>query len=182
MDPRQARYIERSKVRQQSLAGAAAAALTGRSRTCDILNVASLLKSRDPLTRQGAIKNLVTMGGPQAMHAIARALYDANPKVRITACKALGNMRAHPAKSQLLDTLNDRDPVVTCAAAEALCTMGDKAGLLHVARMVRSQSTHTWRALRILNQLTNSHFSIDDAGLAHARSWIKQNGRRFARG
>jgi HEAT repeat protein len=179
MDKSQAKYFEQSQVRKRALNGAAAAALTGRHRPIDILNVASLLKSRDPLTRCGAIKNLATIAGRQAIHAITRVLYDPHPEVRVAACKALGKMRAHPAKTQLLDTLNDTDPVVALAAAEALAIMGENLGLLHIARLVRTKSTHKWRALRLLNGLTGSEFPLNDKGLTKAKCWIKQNRRRF---
>ena len=71
MDPRQARYIEQRQLRQQTLSGAAAAAaLSGRTSAVDIVNVTALLKNADPLTRQGAVKNLAQMPGPQAIAAI----------------------------------------------------------------------------------------------------------------
>ena len=181
MDKRQARYIQHRHTRQQSLSGAAAAVVAGRSRPVDVINVASLLRNRDPLTRKGAIKNLADMGGSHAIHAIARALCDASSEVRISACAALGRMRAHAAKAQLLDTLNDADPVVCCAAAEALGIMGDKTGLPHLAKMVCSPGPQRWRALRSLGRLSDSNFPIDDVGLAQAKRWLKRN-RRWLHG
>ena len=182
MDPRQARYIEQRQQRRQTLSGAAAAAaLSGRASAVDIVNVTALLKNADPLTRQGAVKNLALMGGPQAIAAIARALYDPNADVRIASCKALGTMRAHAAKCQLLDTLNDNDPTVCCAAAEALAIMGDKTGLPHLARIVCTPGPQRWRALRSLNRLARTDFALDDVGLAEAKRWLKRNRRWFSR-
>ena len=173
MDKRYQNDIKQ-KLQRQTLSGAAAATVLGRSNSVvDIVRISRTLNSSDPTMRQETINNLTQIGGREAAMAVARCLRDPYPSVRSAACKALGNMRAHTAKAQLYDALHDKDPVVCCSAAGALAVMGDKAGLPQIVKIICTRGKHQLQALRSLNIITKQDFRINPRGLEDAIRWIK---------
>ena len=97
--------------------------------------------------------------------------------MRVAACNALGKLRAIQGKAKLYDALNDRADDVRCAAAVALASMGDKFGLLPVARLVCKQGDHQLTALKALNTITKQDFPLTRSGLREAIRWIKLSGK-----
>lgn len=159
----------------RALSGAAALGGLGkRLSSVDALKIIRLLRSGDPEMRQNAINTLARYGGRDTIIHIARCLHDANIKVRVEACNALGEMRAHDSKAKLYDALGDKDPFVVCAAASALVCMGDKQGLPAVARLVFSDGPHRSEAIRTLNKLTRQDFRANERGIKDARKWIRR--------
>lgn len=168
------RNIARHGLRRQTLNAAAAAAALGKRRSpLDIFRIIGLLTNKDPLTREGAIKNLTGIGGREAADAIARRLADGDPRVRAAACHALAEMRALRHKAQLYDALYDRDVPVRCAAAAALARMGDNYGLTAVVKLLKNPGPHARQALQTLNLITNRKFPLSQKGHAEALRWIK---------
>jgi len=178
MDRNDARDIARQFLRRQTLAAAAAATIcdpTGRNG--DTSKVVRLLYHRDPAVRAAAVKNLTKARSSEHTPHFLQALNDRDPRVRIAACDALGQLRAIPAKAKLYDALNDRAEDVRCAAAVALAVMGDKYGLLPIARLVCKQSDHQLTALKALNSITKQKFPLTRSGLRDAIRWIKLSGK-----
>ena len=157
----------------RTLAAAAAAGSLGkRLSSIEALKVIRLLKSGDPKVREGAINTLCRYGSRDNIPHIARCLKDTDIRVRIEACRALGQMRAHNIKAKLYDAVIDRNPYVICAAAAALARMGDKHGLSHVAKLVFMEGRHRSEAIRTLNQITGHTFRANESGIKEARNWI----------
>ncbi len=166
--------------RSQSLTAAAAAGSLGKKlSTNDAASVIRLLKSADPQAREKAIQTLAKYGQKEIIPHIARCLRDPDIKIRVEACRALGDMRAHNCKSKLYDALQDKDPYVVCAAAGALSRMGDKQGLEPIAKLVIKNGTYRSEAIRTLNLLTGQDFRANEHGIKEAIRWIKFNKSRF---
>ena len=160
----------------QTLSAVAALGSLGkRLNSIEALKVIRLLKSGDPEVRRNAINTLSKHGGPDTIIHIARCLRDASLNVRVEACRALGEMRAHSAKSKLYDAVNDRDPFVVCAAAAALARMGDKQGLPFVCKLIFIEGRHRPEAIRALNQIAGHDFRANEHGTKEARNWIRRN-------
>jgi len=163
------------RISSRTLSAAAAVGSLGKRLSCvEALKVISLLKCGDPQVRENAINTLSKCGGPDTIIHIARCLLDANIKVRIEACRALGEMRAHNAKAKLYDAVNDRNPLVVCAAASALAHMGDKQGLPFVAKLIFVEGRHRSEAIHALNQITGHDFRSNEQGIKEARNWIRR--------
>jgi HEAT repeat protein len=159
----------------RTLSGAAALGSLGkRMSSFDALKVIQLLRSGDPQLRENAINTLSRYGGRDTIIHIARCLHDANIKVRIEACRALGEMRAHNVKAKLYDAVHDKNPLVVCAAASALVRMGDKHGLPAVAKLVFIEGQHRCEAIRTLNKITGHDFRANESGVKEARKWIRR--------
>ena len=174
MDNYNARYYAQDSLRRQKLAAAAAAVLQpNRNHSGEIFRIIPLLSNADPLTREGAIKNLTKIGSRDAISYITRSLNDREPAVRIAACLGLGYLRAHPAKKNLYDALADRNYLVRCAAALALNDMGDKHGLPNIVELVCKNGPHQIEALRTLSRITCQKFPLTKSGLKEAIRWIK---------
>ena len=183
MNDSQARQIAWREQRHRRGTRAAAIMLGAKRGRSDAIQLVCLLNDRDPTIRQSAIRSLAQIGGASAVEAIARRVGDTDPSVRAAACRALGHMRAHSARGPLLDALRDRDREVICAAADALARMGDKAGLPHIARLVRKGVSCKWEALRALNlMVTGQQFPVSQTGLEQAVRWIERQGRKIDRG
>jgi hypothetical protein len=162
-----------ASLRRQALITAAANTLLGKHpQGPETFRVIQLLKHTDPAVREDAIRSLAKIGGADAASFIARCLDDLDANVRIAACLALGQMRAHGAKSNLYDVLTDRNAYVRCAGATALACMGDKYGLPAVVKLVCLKGRHQMEALRSFNQITAKTFPLTQSGLQEAIHWI----------
>lgn len=162
-------------VQSRTLSAAAALGSLGRRLSSfEALKVIRLLKSGNPEVRENAINTLYKHGGPDTVIHIARCLLDANIKVRIEACRALGEMRAHSAKAKLYDAVEDRNHLVVCAAASALSRMGDKHGLPAVCKLIFIEGRHRSDAIRALNMITGHDFRANEYGIKEARNWIRR--------
>lgn len=179
MDRFRARNLAWQDIHRRRLAGAAAATLCKGSLPVDSLRKAlRLLRNNDPEIRADAIRTVSNSGDRQVIDAISSCLTDPDVKVKCSACKSLGRMRAHSAKAPLLDALSDRDLTVRCCAASALAMMGDNSGVLAVMKLVCTKGRHQYEAIRSLNSITGQNFPANLDGLATAARWIKYHGKR----
>ena len=182
MNDSQARLIAWREQRQRRSTRAAAIMLGTKRGRSDVVQLVCLLNDRDPTIRQSTIRSLAQIGGASAAGAVARCVGDSDPSVRAAACRALGHMRAHSARGPLHDALQDRNREVVCAAADALARMGDKAGLPHVARLIRKGASCRWEALRALNlMITGQQFPINQKGLEQALRWIERQSTKYCK-
>lgn len=175
MDKYEERIIARNAVRQEQLAAnAAVAILTGRRQEkSDLFRIVRQFGSSDPIVRKSAVESLSNIRDSRVGPYIARLTSDPSAVVRLAACKALGKMRIHNAKTQLYDALVDDDAQVQCAAAFALGLMGDQAGLPCMARLLRAKGKYRFGALRALNEITRRHYSINEFGIKNAIYWLR---------
>lgn len=80
-----------------------------------------LLNNLDPGTRQWCLIQLERRRTPSTGHLIAAQLHDADPAVRSTAARILGNLDETTAENDLLQAaVNDPDPMCRQAALKAL--------------------------------------------------------------
>ncbi|MBN2212571.1 MAG: HEAT repeat domain-containing protein [Sedimentisphaerales bacterium] len=172
-------WTKRQIQRQNLMGAAAAAALAQTGQAPSMGKLIGLLSHSDPCVREGAVKNIAKIRGPDGILAIGRSLADRDPRVRVAACRALGMLRAHQTKSKLYDAVVDKDAEVRCAAAEALGRMGDKYGLPYVAKLVCLRGDHQYAALRALNVLTGNDFRCNDHGLGKAIAWVRREKDRL---
>ncbi len=131
-----------------------------------------LLNHSNAAIRISAIDALCYKRGLEAIQGIINRLNDSDYHVRIAACNALAKMRAHTAKRQLYDALCDTNPLVCCAAASALSIMGDKIGLPHVVKHLRTSGPYQLEALKSLNLITGCKFPLNRKGLEQALRWL----------
>jgi HEAT repeat protein/glucose/arabinose dehydrogenase len=75
--------------------------------------------------RLHALWALDALGGTEARKAIAAALHDPSPRVRLQAARSAGIRRDRDVVSELAQLLHDRDPAVRREAAIAFCGMGE---------------------------------------------------------
>ena len=182
MDKRWARKITRDDMRQRILSGAAAASIKSTGgRSSESHKIAGLVYHSDAEVRHGAIENMIKLGSWENVPHILQALHDKDSRVRAIACEALGKLRVIKAKAKLYDALNDRTTEVRCAAGVALASMGDKYGLLPIARLVCTKGPGQMVALRALRMITGQRFPITKQGLKEAIRWVKLSGKTKGR-
>ena len=150
----------------------AAAAINLTASTKSVGELLLLLSHSNTAIRVSAVESLCQKRGIEAINGIASRLTDADYRVRIAACNALGKMRAHTARRQLYDTLYDKNPLVCCVAAAALSIMGDKIGLPHVVRHLRTSGLHRLEALKSLNVIAGRNFPLNQKGVEQAIRWL----------
>jgi hypothetical protein len=172
-------YGQAGRPKSLTAAAAAAAVLGKQQRPVDKFKIIGLLSSRDPAVRCGAIKNLASLGGHDAVNTVARCVFDPDYQVRGAACRALGDLRAHTAKAPLYDAVEDCNAFVRIAAASALAVMGDSFGLDAVVKLLRIKGTHQLDALQCFNRITHSHFPLNNLGLDQAIDWIKRTKKKL---
>jgi HEAT repeat protein len=79
--------------------------------------------------RASAVGVLALMRGQRAAITMAtKAMGDGNPKVRVAAATALGELHASAAIPKLKEAINDNDVTVVLAAAHALLQLKDRSG------------------------------------------------------
>ena len=163
----------RRHLNRQTLTAAAAAAIQMKTSPRDnLLKMSRLLYNPDPIVRTDAVHKMVDTGSREAIPHICQLLNDRDFRVRMEICTGLGKLRAFQAKNKLYDAISDRNIEVRCAAAAALADMGDKYGLPHIIRLLRTSGPHKIKALKALCQITGQKFSLNPRGVKEAIRWI----------
>jgi HEAT repeat protein len=87
------------------------------------------LKNEHAAQRSTAVRVLGLLpGNLKALDLATQALKDEKDEVRASAAYALGSMGAKSAILKLREALNDKETLVVLTAAQALLSLGDKAG------------------------------------------------------
>lgn len=118
---------------------ALAVELAGRVRTPECISgTITALRDTDVRVRRAAAAELGQC--PQAVSALAGALYDPDSLVRLRAAQALGGLEHDDALSALVGGLQDPDPGVQRAAIEALARRGSPGLARRVAGAMTTKS------------------------------------------
>jgi HEAT repeat protein/thioredoxin-related protein len=113
--------------RGKSLERQDAATRLGRAGRAAVEPLSELVNDTDPLVVENAVRALSSIGGQDAVPAMAGLLQAADSNLRLTAAQALGRARSPQAVPHLLTVLADPNEVVACAALAALEEVHAKA-------------------------------------------------------
>ena len=100
------------------------------------------LASRDVLTMQRARESLITLG-KTALPELLQAANDPNDQVRWEAIRVLGEIRDSSTAPALVEALTDQNFVVRWIASEALASMGRRA-LIPLLRKLVEHPESVW--------------------------------------
>jgi HEAT repeat protein len=111
---------------------------------CDAPDLVVRLGSREPVERQAARKELVSIGSPAVPHLI-KCLSDLRRQVRWEAAKALGEIADPITATVLVAALEDKDSDVRWLAAEALVAIGREGLRPLLANLIQHSDSDSLR-------------------------------------
>ena len=100
-------------------------------------NVAGLIAALSSDVRGNAALALGRLGEPRAIpHLVELVRDDPEPKVRMFAAHALGQVQAKDAETVLVEALNDPAPIVRMGAAEGLGSIRAREAVPHLRKVL----------------------------------------------
>jgi HEAT repeat protein len=119
----------------------------------------------DPLVRMEIVRAVSEVSTPAAASALAKALADPDPDVRVAACRAWGERGGADAVTKLSETLkSDVDMDVRLAAVRALGETGEPVAVTALGEALEDRDpAMQYQAVDALREVTGEEFG-DDVG------------------